>query len=75
MKRLISRHSLVADADAAVVEPRAAAVFADGGCEAVDVVVCVAYGDPAAGQVVAVGAMPAVRTMRWAISARSVLER
>ena len=42
----------VADADAAVVEFGAAAVFADGGGEDVDVVVRVAYGDPAAGQVV-----------------------
>lgn len=42
----------VADAQAAVVEFGAAAVFTDGGGEYVDVVVGVAYGDPAAGQVV-----------------------
>jgi hypothetical protein len=45
----------VADAEAAVVEFGAAAVFADGGGEDVDVVVGVAYGDPAAGQVVTGG--------------------
>ncbi len=43
----------VADADAAAVEFGAAAVFADGGGEDVDVVVRVAHCDPAAAEVVA----------------------
>ncbi len=52
---LLDLTARITDADAAVVEFGAAAVFADGGGEDMDVIVRVADGDPAASQVVAVG--------------------